>query len=180
LPAGWAIARSFPALQQCGLRAQRARPGAAADRRLPGRRRLPPAGPRAEPRRGNRLGQAETLNCLGELSSRTARPATATPRRWPSPATSAPPRNKHAPWKASAAATSATATPSEPPPHYGMRSRSTSASAAPPPGASRKPCANMGSPQPQHTPPTARNLPINADDRHVARSRASNSGYRKI
>ena len=56
-----------------GLRAQRARPGAAADRRLPGRRRQPPAGPRAVPRRlGDRPGQAETLNCLGELASRTA------------------------------------------------------------------------------------------------------------
>ena len=45
-----------------------------------------------------------------------ARPATTTPRRWPSPATSAPPRKKHAPWKASAAATSTTATPAKAPP----------------------------------------------------------------
>ena len=45
-----------------------------------------------------------------------ARPATTTPRRWPSPATSAPPWRKHAPWKASATATSATATPAKPPP----------------------------------------------------------------
>jgi hypothetical protein len=52
----------------------------------------------------------------------------------------------------SAAATSATPTPPKPPPHYGMRSRSTSASAGPPPSASRKPCAIMGTPQPQHTP----------------------------
>ena len=36
---------------QRGLRAQPTRPGAAADRRLPGRRRQPPAGPRAVPRR---------------------------------------------------------------------------------------------------------------------------------
>ena len=133
---------------------------------------------------GDRLGQAETLNCLGELASRTAgqpaRPATTTPRRWPSPATSAPPRRKHAPWKASATATSATATPPKPPPPYAMRSRSTSASEAPPPSASRKPCASMGSPQPQHTPPPARNRPVNADDHHAARKRASNLSYRQV
>jgi transposase len=75
-----------------------------------------------------------------------SRPATTMTRRWPSPANSACPWRKHAPWKASATPTSKKATPPKPPPRYGMPSRSTSASEAPPLGASRKPCASTGSP----------------------------------
>jgi hypothetical protein len=130
---------------------------------------------------GNRLGQAETLNCLGELASRTADGHQARSHHTRALAIArhlGAHQRKHAPWKASATATSATATPLKPPPHYGMRSRSTSAPAAPPPGPSRKPCANMGSPRPQYIPPTARNLPVNAGGRPTAHSWApSNSSY---
>ena len=95
---------------------------------------------------GDRHGQAEALNSLGELSSRTADSQQARDhhaRRWPSPATSAPPWKKHAPWKESAAATSTTATPAKAPPTCGRHSPSTSASEPPPPGASRKPSSQF-------------------------------------
>ena len=97
---------------------------------------------------GNLLGQAEALNRLGELSladlGHRARPASTTPGRWPSPATSARPWRKHAPWKESATATCKTATPAKPPRTCGRHSRSTSASAPPPPGASSKPSRTTG------------------------------------
>jgi transcriptional regulator with XRE-family HTH domain len=53
------------------------------------------------------------------------------------------PRTKHAPWKASAAATSRTATPAKAPPTCGRRWRSTSASDPPPPAASSTPSATI-------------------------------------
>jgi len=53
-----------------------------------------------------------------ELSLRTSapgRPTTSTPVPWPSPATSARPRRKHASWKEPATTTSEKATPARPP-----------------------------------------------------------------
>jgi tetratricopeptide (TPR) repeat protein len=96
---------------------------------------------------GNRLGQAETLNCLGELASRTADGRHARDHHAQALAIArqlGTPRRKHGPWKASAAATSATATPAKPLPAWNRHLPSTSTSQPPPPGASRKPSSSSG------------------------------------
>jgi hypothetical protein len=84
---------------------------------------------------GDQLGQAEALNRLGELATRTSATGQACARHaqaWPSPATSARPERKQALWKGSARPTCKTATPAMPPGTCGRHSRSTSASAPPP------------------------------------------------
>jgi hypothetical protein len=84
---------------------------------------------------GDRDGRGPALGSLGAVHRYT------TPRRWPSPASSAPLRRKHEPWKAPATATSATATPANPPRTWSRPWPSTSASAPPP-------LARPGNPRP--------------------------------
>jgi hypothetical protein len=96
------------------------------------------------------------LNSLGELSSRRAAGQQA--RDYHNQALTLA-RQVGAPLEEaralteSATATSVTATPAKEPPTCGMHSPSTSALAPQPPGASRTPCACMGSSQPATDPP---------------------------
>ena len=108
---------------------------------------------------GEPYGQACVLNSLGELASRTSATGQARDHHGQALAIArdiGAPLRKHAPWKESAKATSKTATPARPPPICGTHWPSTSASEAPPPSASRKPCANTGQTQPHLNPPTTR------------------------
>ena len=135
-----------------GLGPQRPRRRAARDRGLPGRRRQPPAGPGAvpRPRQPARPGRgAQPPRRTRDPRPRTPRrPASITPRRWPSPATSARPWRKHAPWKDSAKATCKTPAPAKPPRTCGRHWRSTSASAPQLRGESRRYSKARGSPPP--------------------------------
>jgi hypothetical protein len=87
------------------------------------------------------------VNSLGELASRTADGGQACDHHAQALAIARDfgiPRRKHAPWKASAAAIFATATPAKPLPAWNRHLPSTSASQPPPPAASRKPSSNSG------------------------------------
>ena len=106
---------------------------------------------------GNRLGQAEALNRLGELSCRTSATDQAHERHVRAltiAGTSAYPSKKRAPWKDLAWPTSTTATPGKPPRTSGRHSVSTSVSEPTLRSASKTPCAYTGQIKPHLNPAT--------------------------
>jgi tetratricopeptide (TPR) repeat protein len=95
---------------------------------------------------GARLGQAVTLNSLAEPLSRSSAGQQAREHHARALAIArdlGAPWRRHARWKASAAATSRTATPAKAPRACGRHSLSTSASEPPMPSASRKPSSSI-------------------------------------
>jgi tetratricopeptide (TPR) repeat protein/transcriptional regulator with XRE-family HTH domain len=105
---------------------------------------------------GEPYGQACVLNSLGELASRTSATRQAREQHGQALAIA---RDIGAPLEEARAlegigqATSKTATRARPPRICGTHWPSTSASEAPPPSASRKPCADTGRTQPHRNPP---------------------------
>jgi hypothetical protein len=108
---------------------------------------------------GNQLGQAEALNKLGELATQTQATSKTGDQHTQAMAIArdlgARQGRKPAPWKASATATSTTATPATPRSTCGRHWPCTGASAPPPPSASRKPLQGHALPSTTRAPTRA-------------------------